>query len=505
MSEQTPLDERKSASDACLRNARSFLDASKKILEDSPSIAYHLAIVALEEIGKSVMLTISLIESGTKNDRDEYWRKSSQKHIRKLEWALFSAHVGHSKLDRDLHRSIVELAERLHANRLRAMYVEFDKDEQIFEPSDLIEREASEKLIGLVEARLQLQSAGELSQEGIDRARWLIQVSEKPEEASFIFSKESLERLSNEGTADWANWLKQELKARAEINKQLAEEELKRTTAEDEVYEPKWKIKVRLHSESHSIRQRVLNWWNALDAHIQLFSVDDKRMKNQLLVEFTLPKSISLDILWPAGFGYGQRFLTALNIGSRGFFWWTPRENLSRYYETLRDLERNSDLKVERSPHLKVNWGQLALSENDLRLTALCYRYLPSYSAEDREVLPFSAYLTGIAYFAKTDIHVQFEEDAARCFQEAFYGFMQLFGDWDGKPDTLKASLKAALEKLPLTDVDDVVHRFSNRLSKPNLGDVGGLKVICDAYVIKEYENRALGVRESNQEDGDGT
>lgn len=500
MSEETTIDERKNAGAACMRNARAFLDASKKVLDDSPSIAYHLAIVALEEIGKSVMLTISLIQSGTQNDREEYWRKSSQRHIRKLEWALFSAQIGNSRIDPDFYKSIVELAERLHANRLRAMYVEFDKDEQIFEPSELIEREAAEKLIGLVEARFQLQSAGELSQEGIDRARWLIKASERPEEASFIFSKESLERLSETGTADWANWLKEQLQARADLNRQLAEEELQRETNEDEVYDPKWKIKVRFHSESHSIRQRVLNWWNALDTHIQLFSIDDKRMKNQILVEFTLPKSISVDILWPAGFGYGQRFLTALNIGSRGYFWWTPRENLSRYYESLRDLERNSDLKVERSPHLKVNWGQLALSEHDLRLTALCYRHLPSYSAEDREVMPFSAYLTGIAYFAKTDIHVQFEADAARCFQEALYGFMQLFGDWDGKSESLKESIRTALAKLPLTNVDDVVNRFSSQLDKPNLGDVGGLKVICDAYVLREYESRALREQESDQE-----
>ena len=44
--------------EACFRNARDLLRAAKRLLEDEklPNISFHLAVLALEEVGKAVML-----------------------------------------------------------------------------------------------------------------------------------------------------------------------------------------------------------------------------------------------------------------------------------------------------------------------------------------------------------------------------------------------------------------------------------------------------------------
>lgn len=69
--------------DACLKHARHLLVCAQKIESDSPHLAYHLATLTLEEIGKSFLvrgLTIGDEERSTGID----------KHLVKLFWALYA-------------------------------------------------------------------------------------------------------------------------------------------------------------------------------------------------------------------------------------------------------------------------------------------------------------------------------------------------------------------------------------------------------------------------------
>lgn len=51
------------ARDACLQNAEDLLVASKAVLNEKIfNIGYQLAVVALEEIGKACLLTVSKIQ-----------------------------------------------------------------------------------------------------------------------------------------------------------------------------------------------------------------------------------------------------------------------------------------------------------------------------------------------------------------------------------------------------------------------------------------------------------
>jgi hypothetical protein len=95
----------------------------------------------------------------------------------------------------------------------------------------------------------------------------------------------------------------------------------------------------------------------------------------------------------------------SLNIASKGYFWWYLPQDVSRFYEKIIDLESDTEVRVERGPKLELNWGKDELSESDLVNTIMCYRFLP------RDNVDFlNAYVTGISFLGKNDIHTPFED-----------------------------------------------------------------------------------------------
>lgn len=77
----------------CLSNAKDLLKAANKILneENLPNIAYSLAVIALEEIGKAELLLLNHFAQTRDNksfSKDKYF----EDHIRKLFWALWGRH-----------------------------------------------------------------------------------------------------------------------------------------------------------------------------------------------------------------------------------------------------------------------------------------------------------------------------------------------------------------------------------------------------------------------------
>lgn len=44
--------------EACISHAEDLLNSTEKLLQDNPNIAYHLASLSLEEIGKATLVLI---------------------------------------------------------------------------------------------------------------------------------------------------------------------------------------------------------------------------------------------------------------------------------------------------------------------------------------------------------------------------------------------------------------------------------------------------------------
>jgi hypothetical protein len=83
---------------------------------------------------------------------------------------------------------------------------------------------------------------------------------------------------------------------------------------------PKWELTLRLHTFTHSIRQRSLKWWNDGVERVKLFAVNGK--KDELLIKAVVPDRVTAERLFDTGRAFADHILIALNVASVGYFYW---------------------------------------------------------------------------------------------------------------------------------------------------------------------------------------
>lgn len=495
---------------ACLSHAADLLAAAIKTHSELKlsNIAYHLAALALEEVGKADLVAVNYI--ATSRDGTVSWpEKHADDHVKKLFWALWGPSFGRQVINQEQIDSFKGLAQRIHETRLKGLYVNPAEDELLV-PRDVVTETEAQWLISLAQSRLKLESLFKpkiLTEEEKNDLSWFLNASGDVDKRRFIFTAESMNKLAELGqVSKWIHWLKEQFdKAEAE-GRAMAERELRRQApSETEAADPKWKLKTRLYTNSHSIRPKALNWWNGVSNWIKLFPVDKK--KDQLLVEFTLPKSMSAQTFWWNGWGVSRRFVVALNMGSFGFFWWYVPEQISRYYEKLTDLEQNTEVRIERSPILKLDWRAAALSEQDLQNAALCFGMFPSPNERERNT-PFDHYIAGLAFLSKNDIHLQFEFNSYEQFYKSLKSGMRLYGDWDGLTPAEGAIDAVLADLIRDAELRRKHIRFGEQLeASPStmtgitLSEVGEIKLFCDAYFLRTFRRIA---EKSAQEKNNG-
>jgi AbiV family abortive infection protein len=499
-----------SSRNACLSHAEDLIRAARRILADEklPNISYHLAVLALEEIGKSTLIVMGHFDS---KSGDSTWspHKFYDNHVKKLFWATWGPSMGQEKISKKQIESLQGLSHRIHDTRLQALYVDFDEDGPLL-PSDVIPESEAQNLIDAATARLELEKLhkfGEIEEKNLQSLNWFLTATSDQEKRKLIFGNKSMEKLAElKSTKKWVDWLKQEFDKAEKEGQEAINQELQRKPPSDtEKLQDKWKIKIRLFSNSHSIRPKPLNKWNELGSWIRLYPVGGK--KNQLLVEFTLPKSISVHALWWAAWGAARRFVVALNIGTFGCFWWYVPEQISRFYEKITDLEnKEMEVKIERNPILKLDWKHSALSDTDLRNAALCFGMLPGDN-ESELGKSMGAYITALGFLNKSDIHLQFEGNSYDFFYKSLKHGMKHFKEWNPKtsfPDCFERLLQG--HKLDQKEIENhkkiaqqiETGRPSFKGVTLSLSEVGMMKVICDAYFIVKF-NQIAKKRESKK------
>ena len=492
---------------ACLSHARDLINAAKRILKKRglSNIAYHLAILALEEIGKAELVMMGYLAK--KRDDAATWpEKGLENHVRKLFWALWGPSFGRDLITGEQIEQYRGLAKLIHEKRLRGLYVN-PGDDIFVHPRRVVTRTETLNLIKLAYARLKLKT--EITPRRLDRREaknlsWFLEASNDEDQRRLIMGAKSMEKLKELGSPrSWIDWLHDEFKKAEAKGRAQAERELRRVEpAGAEAEKEKWSIKIRFYTNSHSVRQRPLNSWNKVSNWIKLYAVD--RKKDQLLAEFIFPKSVSINSLWWVGWGSARRFITALNIGSIGFFWWYIPEQISRFYEDLRDLDENAHLAIERQPILKLEHKRGALNEQDINNTALCFGMLPGPN-DVKKHKPFDLYLTGLGFLSKNDIHLQFELNAYDCFYRSLKSGMEVFGDWDAaKPfeDAFEAFTKDIIpDAEQRREFLELGRQFEIQPCDPKgitLNEVGGMKLLCDAYFLERFRRLA---KEKNKEE----
>ena len=497
------------AMDACVAHGRALLESAKAVQASGhPNIAYHLAALSLEEVGRRSLLGVqSITERATVPPA---WpKKHEQDHIKKLFWAIFGPAFLGPPLTAERFREMNGLATRIHETRLLGLYVGSD-DDGITIPSEQILAEELARLIDFAEARLGLASTETyreaMPQEFIDLQAWLLSSFEDPERRKGILSRGSLDKLAElKDVRGWILWLK-DLFDKAEVEgRAAAQREIERSNQAPEAKtKDKWQIRVRIIGASHSIRPKVLSAWNRASNWIKLSTGGDKK---ELLIDFILGDNVPVQPLWYFGWGVARQFVVALNIGTMGFWWWHMPQHVDRWFESLRDLETGQEMKLERKPSLVIDWGQnRVLTEQDLGRVAAIFASLTPREQDGRQGA-LDYYIGGLTFLALNDVHWQCEGQSFGNFFESLRHMMAKNGDWSEGQPFVPSFLKFIDELFPTFDEKERYTILTKAFDDKKLDgiavtlkEVAFIKLFCDFYYMRRLSPPPVGEAEGDAE-----
>jgi AbiV family abortive infection protein len=483
---------------ACFENARDLLRAAKRVLDDEklPNIAFHLAILALEEVGKAALFGARGIARSVE-DETVFIDKRLDDHVFKLFWALWTPSFSRGNVSKEEFENLRGMARGMHDDRLAAMYVSPDQLEN-GEPLQAISEERARTIIGLAEARLGMEASRDW--QAIDLSagsvmRWFFDATNEPEKRNLIFGQPSFDKLAELGKMrDWMVWLKEQFdRAEAEGREHL-QRELARVAPDRALRgEDKWQVAIRLYSPSQSIRSSAVRSWNERPTWIKLSAVHGD--KQAIEVEFTLGEIITMQQVGIAGYRAARLFVAAINIGSTGFWWWERPDQTGKFYQRITDLKAPPGMKLDLKMHAgpPFEWKRDALKDNHLARVGLC---LGMASRLDNPVYNavIESYFTGLALIAKSDVHLVFAPQACERFAACLCAAMRHFGDWDGREEGLAAAVATSFPFEKPEDGEELLGLLRQLRRQPvdfsNLTLERGaiLKFLSDVYLIRRFE-----------------
>jgi AbiV family abortive infection protein len=184
--------------DACIKNAADLLAAAELCHgNDMPAgVVYHLAILALEEIGKSEIVRV--IHVAEEHDKDpSSYEKHTTDHVKKLFWAIWGPGWSSEGYAPGHFTEMRGLAAQLHAKRMKALYVSPTPEEfTVYE--NAVPVDEVKAILGFARARVAMMKQLEPrapSADETENARWFMAATDDSERRRRIFSPTSMEKL----------------------------------------------------------------------------------------------------------------------------------------------------------------------------------------------------------------------------------------------------------------------------------------------------------------------
>lgn len=497
---------------ACIANADELLKGAKSLAaEGLPRLAYHLGLLALEEVGKSSILAMRHVAQQAGREFPSSIGKGLDDHVRKLFWAIWGPSMGLELITKEQIDSNIGLAQRLHDRRVAGLYV--DAGEQSLSiPMNLISAEETESLLRFVEACIEIgrsKRGGGPADDADTTARreWFFEVTEDPERRRLVMGSKSMETLKELGSVPgWVAWLKRtfeesEAEARATLDR-----ELQRKPNGVATTTPKWRTTIRLYTSSHSVRQKPLNKVNEGLLWTKFRAVSGK--SDQLLIDLDATGDLTVDRLYKSGLAMSRRLVMALNVATLGFFWFhelldgDPKQS-GRFYERMTDLENKIEVRAHRSPSLRLEFGpqRRVLEASDLNRWALCFGHFLRYE-QPTELNICERYLDGLGMIATSDAHMAFEIQAVVAFYLALKDAMKHYGSWAVDEPfgvAMKRFAAAGLGTVDddhfdrLVEVGDSVNTGRGVPHAMTMNDVGVMKALCDVFLIRTFQKLGPG------------
>ena len=504
----------------CINRAEDLIRSAKRVLisEDLPNISFFLSILALEEIGKAEILAMCAIFKAVGKPYDNQLKRTHD-HVGKIFWALWHPRISSEHITGEQIGYYQGLARDLFKRRNLALYVDCyeGKVNGGSQSTEDIEKEEAESMIDLVQARISLAKEKDIAfidSEPDELIEWFFMITEDDRKRNQIFGDFYLSKLKELGSVrEWLGWLKDWLEKEEEAVRQVLVKEINRKAPQKgEGISNKWEITIRLQTLSHSIRPKTLKLWNDKVDSIQIAPV--RSGKNEIDVKFILREDITVDSLYYAGWGMARMFVTAINIGTMGLFWWYVPRDIDRYFIKVKDLQLMHEIEMGIRPKLQLDWEkhQRAFSEQDIENTILSFIFIPS-SNERNQQEPFTHYINGLAFMCKNDIYLRFEANAYFEFYKSLKKGMELYADWNPSEDYLKAFTKFMFDLKPDASDFEKYVAYGELLEKQvetpqlTLEDVAMMKALCDWYFMRQFmrmaEDRAL--QEIRTDDNDNS
>lgn len=493
--------------DLCLENADAAITAAELLAKQGTNhLAYHLATLSLEEIGKIFIGWYNIENEGKFTAKGQVIPLDD--HIKKLFWAIWGPSFGKEKLTRQQMEDYKQMASAIHNRRLDTLYTDIKDTIPL---AKKIGDQEIETLIRMVRARLNdSRLEGDFSKQMSAKDEKLfsrfMEVTNDADKRAFIFSDRAQEKLvSLNNFKSWVKWVLRYFETQdAELKKMLALELGKPVIGEKTQDKPKWKLRIKISTPSHVIKPQNLKEFNL---HSPIIALSKGGDNSSLIVDFTLPEFIGIQILYSYGWMNARHYVAALCVASRGFFYWNTRQDTFKYYDKIWDLENDAVLSARLAQELKLDWpaNPPQLDVQSLHLSRMVMDYFmdsygkPAYSFID-------AYMTGLAMLAKSDIHLRLETPM---FGHFFFLLEAAVSSMSVKSDTpdFKDSLYALLTGF-LTDRDDfnrvidiglqlktAAQEFKGSIT---LTEVISLKMYCDillltlAYRHRSKDNNAV-------------
>lgn len=495
------------ASEACLANAEACLSmAERELGKDADHLCFHLALLSLEEIGKSILIKIGYTVSASTVEKPGL-ETALDDHVKKIFWALWHGFLMGDKMKPQEIEQLKGLATGLHESRLDYLYT--DPNNPI-DPKDKLRDGEVRRLIDLARLRLKMEreTAGkvqEFTEEETEGLKWFFTACEDKEKRVEIFNHVSIEKLKEFGNGKaWIEWLYDLEKKNREEMMRLTQLEIsrKRPETEEEMFKPKYKVRFRVQSQSHTIRDNAFDEWNKNVKDTKIYKSGKKELpiwaKSELIIDLTLHKGVSPAGIWEAGFSLAKTFVNAINIGTMGLFWWNMPKDVEGFYDEIIDLEADPTgrvkLTVTPGKRLMINWGddaRLTLKKDAIGEISLVAGFLMMENQKIEEFM--QAYAMGMTCLSKTDIHLRLEPNAFDEFFKAFKSALKNFGDWDGTSDIKESAKKIFPEAKDMESILQQALDLDPGSGKPHnitLTEVVGMKIYCDAYIklkAREY------------------
>jgi AbiV family abortive infection protein len=484
----------------CLANAESLLSVAERELgKDVDHVCFHLALLAMEEVGKAVMVGASFTVSLADRERGDFGDDFAY-HEKKIFWALWGTSLKKNNITKEGIEGARDLAKTLHERRMLYLYVD---------PTGGVDGQAQikdgevETLIQMTRARLEIEKlttmAEEFTEEDVTMLKWFFKATQDDDMKKFIFSGASIKKFEELGNGkDWIAWVKSVFDKNEEQMRELAQKEVSRQRPQGSDAEtPKYRMTIRIQSQSHSIRDNAFTKWNAGIKDIKLKKSDRKEAKKwakgEMIMELTAPKALQSINLWEYGFFMAKTFINALNVATGGLFWWYIPKDIEKYYDEITDLEvdktGNTHLVIAPQKRLAIGWDEMkfVLDENQMGRVMAVY---PFFMREGKKLKTYlEAYAFALSILCKIDIHFRVEPTACHEFYKTLQAAFLIFGDWDGKSDFKEAALKKFKEIGEFKELEETLQLgtdmdpASGKMPPITLTEVAAMKLYCDIYM----------------------